>query len=234
MAVINNRNLGVPLAEWRAHEAGARAGAATVRRGNVDEGDGEGGVEDDGDEARERVAGDAAEQQQGASRVEGGKPGDALDGADPGADVEAVVLQRGEEVAEDGEDESGAGELEAAEEVLEGLESVTGTGEHGGSGREVDDGVGWLVMSLSPLWWLAWYFGEGESVQVVAMKAEMWCLYQLSFGKRWADSGSRLRNRVYEEARRWSEMPEGSNFTERERVVVLYLGARITSSSNTR
>ncbi len=62
------------------------------------------------------------EKQQRASEgqdgVDDGDARDALDGAHPGAGVQVVVVQGGQEVREEGEHDDGAAELDAAEEEL--------------------------------------------------------------------------------------------------------------------
>jgi len=82
-------------------DAVARAGSCAIGDGDVDKGAGEAQVDTHEDEGEHHVAGDAAEEEEGEGRVDDGDARDALDGLDPVADEQAVVVQSHEKVGED-------------------------------------------------------------------------------------------------------------------------------------
>lgn len=118
------------LAKRRIYIAITTARAALVRDGDIDEGADKGDIQHHGEERGEGEAGDAAQQQQGGQGVQDGDAGDALDGADAGRNGQLVVGEAGEEVRVDAEDEGRAGELDAPDEPLSGLEAEAGSGGH--------------------------------------------------------------------------------------------------------
>lgn len=115
-------------AKGRVNDASAAAGAVTIGPGDVDEGADEGDIQHQGDEGEERKPGEAAQQQQAHQRVQNGSAGDALDGTDLPRDVQVVVVQRGEEVREDAEDDGGAEELYQPTKPLQEFEAEAGSG----------------------------------------------------------------------------------------------------------
>lgn len=119
------------LAEDGVGSAVAVFGAAAVGNGHVDVGADEGDVEGHGDDGRGRVAGEAAQQQQGCQRVQNANARDTLNSARPRRYSDVVVVQRGQEVAEQRQDQRRAAELDAADEPLQELQRETAACTHG-------------------------------------------------------------------------------------------------------
>lgn len=142
-ASVGGFAVGGAVAKGGADVAGARVGAVAVSYGDVDEGGDEGDIEDDSDEGGERSAGEAAKQQQAGKGVEGRGARDALNGADRGGDREGVVVQGRQEVGENGENEDGAAELDAADKPLQEFQ-----GEAHDYGRSMKGEVLWCQACL--------------------------------------------------------------------------------------
>jgi len=105
--------------------------------GDVDEGAEEGDVEDAGDEDEEAQSAEEVQHEEVDERVEDAGARDAFDGADVLGDWHGVVVQRGEIVTVDAEDDAGAAELDSAQEVLHDLEGEANFASHvGGCARE--------------------------------------------------------------------------------------------------
>lgn len=115
-------NVGVPAPERRVHISSAASITAPRRIRHIDEGTAESEIEQHAEEGEEGNAAETAYKQQGEDCVQDAGAGDAFYGSDVDVDVQAVVVQCGQEVGEDCEDHSCAAELHEAEEEGEGLE----------------------------------------------------------------------------------------------------------------
>lgn len=115
-------------------ESLARVGAVAgvVRDGG--EAPDEADVEEDGDEGKEPDRAEEDGQQDAEDQVQAGGAGHALNGLFPCGDVDVVLGQHGEEVAEDAEDDGGACEFEDAQTSLAETKEGSAKGHCGGGG----------------------------------------------------------------------------------------------------
>lgn len=122
---------GLALAERSVEVSCAAAGAVLVGDGDVNKGTDEGDVEDDGDGGGDHYAGEAAQEQQPDDAVKHTCSGNSGNGTNLVGDVQVMVVQRGQEVGVDAEDECRGEELDAPDEPLKELESDSSFGAHG-------------------------------------------------------------------------------------------------------
>lgn len=103
----------------------AAAGTMAVRNSNVDESAGKGKINGHSKESGYSPASEAPQEEESDQGVENRSSRDTLNGADGSADSQIMVVESGQEVGVDAEDECGAKELNTANKPLKELEAET-------------------------------------------------------------------------------------------------------------